>query len=86
MLATVRTEFNLQVLHILANDFVSFFSVLCHLSMSIHQKFIKHHRWLSSTFYTYMEAAVNLPVGRILAKFIEPTAPGTQLNISEGGI
>ena len=53
--------------------------------MSIHQKFIKYHHWLSSTFYTYMEVAVNLPIGTILAKFIEPTTPGTQLNISEGG-
>lgn len=32
-----------------------------------------------------MEAAINLPVGTILAKFIEPTTPGTQLNIREDG-
>lgn len=32
-----------------------------------------------------MEAAINLPVGTTLAKFIEPTTPGTKLNISEDG-
>lgn len=87
LLVRGRAELNLQVPHILANDFVFSFFLLCHPSISIHQKFIKHHvgsSGNSSAFYTYVEAAINIPAGRTLAKFIEPTTPET--NNSEGGV
>lgn len=89
MLARGRAEFTLQVLHILV--LISF--LLSFHYITVVEVFIKSLQNTIigssgnfSAFYTYVEATTNLPIGKILAKFMQSTAPGTQLYNGEFGV
>ena len=92
LLARGRAEFTLQVLHILV--LISFLlSFHFTLYITVVEVFIRSLQNTIigssgnfSAFCTYVEATTNLPVGKILAKFMQSTAPGTQLYNGEFGV